>query len=206
MRRPFLLHGDPETNRYWDPVRTSYVTWIQPGYFTLARGAEVALTHVGVGICVCARDPHAGVGGLAHFILPSSDGTEAHWDGTAVSAMMRYGNVTMEYLVTAVCKAGGERHRIELMVFGGARMVAHLHEVAERHIAFIRAYSKAENMRIVEQDIGDDYAREVAVYPGVGTVQVSALTQTAAQAILANEESHLSALQSVSPTGDVTLF
>jgi chemotaxis receptor (MCP) glutamine deamidase CheD len=78
--------------------------------------------------------------------------------------------------------------------------------VAERHIAFIRAYAEAEKMQIVEQDLGDDYAREVAVYPGVGTVQVSVLADSAAQAILADEETHLTALESTAPTGEVILF
>jgi chemotaxis protein CheD len=206
MTRPFLLHGDPASNRYWDPVRMINVTRVEPGYFALARGAEVIQTRVGVGICVCARDPHVGIGGLAHFMLPSSERLEIRWDGTAVSALMRYGNVAMEYLVTAVCKAGGDRNRIELMVFGGARLAARLHEVAERHIAFIRAYAEAEKMQIVEQDLGDDYAREVAVYPGVGTVQVSVLADSAAQAILADEETHLTALESTAPTGEVILF
>ena len=203
---PLLMYDHNSGDRYWDPVRAAYVTRITPGRFVLARGAEAVVTRVGVGMCVCARDPGAGIGGLAHFILPAGHEIDNRWDGTAVSAMMRYGNVAMEYLVTAVCKAGGERHRIELMIFGGARLAGHLDGVADRHIEFIHAYAETEKMPIVNQDIGDDYAREVAVYPGVGTAQVSTLTHTAAEAILANEVNHMNAIESASRSGEVILF
>ena len=206
IKPPLLMYDHDSGERHWDPVRAAYVTRIAPGRFVLARGAEAVVTRVGVGMCVCARDPDAGIGGLAHFILPAGCDTDNQWDGTAVSAMMRYGNVAMEYLVTAVCKAGGERHRIELMIFGGARLGGHPHEVADRHIRFIQTYAEAEKMAIVNQDIGDDYAREVAVYPGVGTAQVSTLTHTAAEAILADEIDHMNAIESASRSGEVILF
>lgn len=206
MKRPLLLHDDKVKSRYWDPALTSYVTRVQPGFYTVARGTEAVMASVGAGMCVCVRDPYLGIGGLAQFLLPLENETPSTWDGTAVSAMMRFGNVAMEYLITAVCKAGGERHRLELMAFGGARLAVHMHALAECHVSFIRAYAEAEQLPVVEEDVGDNYAREVAYYPGMGTAQVRTLTHSAAQTIIEREVAYLVDLTAVPTVDDVILF
>lgn len=206
MKRPLLLHNDRAKSRYWDPALTSYVTRVQPGFYTVARGSEAVMSSVGAGMCVCVRDPYLGIGGLAHFLLPLEKETPSTWDGTAVSAMMRFGNVAMEYLITAVCKAGGQRQRLELMAFGGARLATHMHALAECHVSFIRAYAEAEQLPVVEQDVGENYAREVAYCPGMGTARVRALTHLAAQTIIEREAAYLGDLAAVAIVDDVILF
>ena len=206
MKRAFLLHDESAVSRFWDPVLGSYVTRVQPGFYTLAQGTEVVMTTVGAGICACVRDPELRIGGLAHFLLPTEDGASEAWNGTAVSTIMRFGNVAMEYLITAVCKMGGRRDRLELMVFGGANLATHMSDVAERHVAFIQAYAETEELPVIEQDTGNSYAREVAYYPGMGTVRVRALTRPAAQDIIEREQIYLCALAKVPSSDDVTLF
>ena len=206
MKRPLLLRNDRATSRYWDPALTSYVTRVQPGFYTVARGTEAVMASVGAGMCVCARDPYLGIGGLAQFLLPLDKEMPSTWDGTAESAMMRFGNVAMEYLITAVCKAGGQRHRLELMAFGGARLAVHMHALAECHVNFIRAYAEAERMPVVEEDVGDNYAREVAYYPGKGTAQVHTLTHSATQTIIEREAAYLVDVTAVPTVDDIVLF
>lgn len=206
MKRPLLLLDDKTISRYWDPALTRYVTRVQPGFYTIARGADAIVTRVGAGMCACVRDPELGIGGLAHFVLPPDEGASIRWNDSAVSTMMRVGNVVMEYLITGICKAGGQRNRLELMAFGGARLEAHLHALAERHVRFINAYSEAEQLPVVEQDLGKTQAREISYYPGMGQAQVRTLTPVAAQSIMEQESAYLDDLMAVPVTGDVTLF
>ena len=65
---------------------------------------EVVVTLLGSCVAACARDTVTGVGGLNHFLLPSSD---AHDLAQGGDEAMRFGDFAMETLLNSIYRKGG---------------------------------------------------------------------------------------------------
>jgi chemotaxis protein CheD len=122
--RPEVVFGD----------RKVHVT---QGEFHVMDCPETMLTTI-LGSCVaaCMRDAVAGVGGMNHFLLPGADGAQG----------LRYGVQSMELLVNALLRRGARRERIEVKLFGGARMMRGLTDVGSQNAAFATAFVRDEGL------------------------------------------------------------
>jgi chemotaxis protein CheD len=142
---------------------------IGPGdHYVTQRKDLIIVTVLGSCVAACIRDPVAGVGGMNHFMLPESDtGT---WGGA--SANMRYGNYAMEALINDILLQGGQRRRLEIKVFGGARMIASGAAIGHQNAAFVESYLNAEGMAIAAQHLRGMHARRVEYQPANGCVQM----------------------------------
>jgi chemotaxis protein CheD len=142
---------------------------IGPGEHYVTRKREVTIVTV-LGSCVaaCVRDPIAGVGGMNHFMLPESK--TGRWG--AASANMRYGNFAMETLINDIMRQGGSRSRLEIKVFGGARMMAHGAMIGHQNADFVEAYLKAENMHISARHLRGHHARRIEYHLVDGRVRL----------------------------------
>ena len=78
------------------------------------------VTTLGLGSCVgiAIRDPIAGIGGLAHIMLPDSTQIKEN------SNIAKFADTGIEELVRCIVKAGGVRSRLEAKIAGGAQMFA----------------------------------------------------------------------------------
>ena len=131
---------------------------IGPGEHYVTRHAhEMIVTVLGSCVAACIRDPAAGVGGMNHFMLPSS--VTGVWAG--VTAAMRYGNFAMEQLINDILRDGGMRNRLEIKLFGGASMLANGATIGRQNADFVEAYLKAENMRVCASHLRGKHARRV---------------------------------------------
>jgi chemotaxis protein CheD len=175
---------------------------VGPGeYFVTHKNNEMIITVLGSCVAACIRDPVAGVGGMNHFMLPESQ--TGNWGGA--SANMRYGNFAMEQLVNDILRRGGQRSRLEIKVFGGARMIANGAAVGPQNADFVEAYLKAENMPIAAQHLRGRHARRIEYDPLKGGVRLLELGIDDAQ-VNAAECRFLDVIRKPRDTGSVELF
>ncbi len=160
---------------------------VPPGGHRLADADHVLVARVGAALCVCARDPTSGIGGISHFLLPAEKGTRDAWSGTVAARAMRLGNLAVEHLLTDMHKRGCARDRIEVMVFGGALLHDAMHSVAREGADVIRRYLAIEDLQMVREELGGEYARQVVYVPATGCSRVTVAGMSHSREILAWE-------------------
>jgi chemotaxis protein CheD len=175
---------------------------IGPGehYVTEAKNERI-VTVLGSCVAACIRDPVAGVGGMNHFMLPESE--TGQWSGA--SATMRYGNFAMEQLINDIMCHGGRRSRLEIKVFGGARMLANGAAIGHQNADFVESYLKAEGMPITARHLRGDHARRIEYEPLGGRVRMLELSMNPSQVVQA-EASLFQTLRLPDASGTVELF
>jgi chemotaxis protein CheD len=110
------------------------------------------------------RDPVAGVGGMNHFMLPESP--DGKWGSARFSR--RYGNFAMEELINDIAHYGGQRARLEIKVFGGARVGPDTSAIGERNARYIEDYMRAERMAPLASHLRGVRPRRIAYLPVSG--------------------------------------
>lgn len=200
---PPCLPGYEKINRYWDPTLGVFAAKILPGEFYVSTRGEVVVTVLGSCISACVRDRNLGIGGMNHFMLPSSK----EQDNT-FGASTRYGNWAMEYLINEILKAGGKRSQLEIKVFGGGKVLESMNaiDVGQRNIDFIMQYIRDEGIKLVAQDVGDIYPRKVLFFTDTGSAKVKKLITTRNDVIVERESSYQKQLVTKPVDGDIELF
>ena len=162
------------------------------------------VTVLGSCVSACIRDRVSGIGGMNHFMLPDGGGD----NDSPVSASMRYGTYAMEVLINDVLKAGARRENLEAKVFGGGNVLRGFIaiNVGERNAQFVRNFLKAENIRIVAEDLNDIFPRKVYFFPRTGKVLVKKLKQMNNNTLVNREQDYASRLQKTPVSGEIDLF
>ena len=78
--------------------------------------------------------------------------------------------------------------------------------VGERNAEFGRRYLKAENIRVVAEDLNDIYPRKVYFFPRTGKVLVKKLKQMHNNTLVDREKAYASKLVTKPVGGEVDLF
>jgi len=152
-----------------------YPIKIGPGeHHVTRRRQDMILTVLGSCVSACIRDPVARVGGMNHYMLPSSE--DGLWDGGARS--MRFGSVAMEQLVNDVVAMGGQRERLEVKLVGGARMFDFDVDVGDRNCLFGLDFIRQAGLSLVSTDLRGTEARQVHYMPCEGRLWVKSLSRT----------------------------
>ncbi len=198
------LRGFESIKRYWDKSSEVVVAKILPGEFYVTREGEMITTVLGSCISACIRDPASGVGGMNHFMLPVSKDTDI--GSMAFGTATRYGNYAMEHLINEILKNGGQRHNLEVKLFGGGRVLAHMTDVGKRNIEFALNYLEAEGLPLVGEDMGDRFPRKVQYYPDTGKVRMKKLRSMHNRTVSEREESYMQTIEQKPVAGDIELF
>jgi chemotaxis protein CheD len=199
----FPLEEHFATNIYYDRTFDCDAAKILPGEYYYTCKDMLIVTVLGSCVSACIRDRVTGIGGMNHFMLP--DGGDA---GSPVSASMRYGTYAMEILINDLLKAGARRENLEAKVFGGGNVLRGFTaiNVGERNAAFVRAYLRAENIRMVAEDLNDIHPRKVYFFPRTGRVLVKKLRQLNNNTLVNREQDYADRLRTVPVSGSVELF
>ncbi|HEX7648882.1 MAG TPA: chemoreceptor glutamine deamidase CheD [Noviherbaspirillum sp.] len=192
------------TNVYYDRTFDTDAAKILPGEYYFTCKDMLIVTVLGSCVSACIRDRVSGIGGMNHFMLPDGGGDA----DSPVSASMRYGTYAMEVLINDLLKAGARRENLEAKVFGGGNVLRGFIaiNVGERNAQFVRDYLRAENIRIVAEDLNDIYPRKVYFFPRTGKVLVKKLKQLNNNTLVNREQDYASRLQTTPVAGDVELF
>jgi chemotaxis protein CheD len=149
------------------------------GEYAVSDDPEVMLgTILGSCVAACARDPVAGVGGMNHFLLPGDK------DGAAPDGgphALRYGVQSMELLLNALYRMGARRERLEVKLFGGARVIDGLSDIGQQNAAFAERFLQAEGIALSGGSLRGDQARRIQFWPVSGRVRQMALVEPGRQ-------------------------
>jgi chemotaxis protein CheD len=133
-------------------------------------------TILGSCVAACVRDPLAGVGGMNHFLLPGDK--EA---STSDPHALRYGVQSMELLLNAVYRMGARRERLEVKLFGGARVIDGLSDVGQQNASFAERFLQAEGITLRGGSLRGEQARRIQFWPVSGRVRQMALVDPGRQ-------------------------
>jgi chemotaxis protein CheD len=152
----------PETN---DQVATVY---LHPGQIFTTVETVLVTTVLGSCVAVCLFDPVASVGGMNHFLLPTTPvrGTND----------LRYGNTAMERLITTMQGKGAIVDRIIAKVFGGACVIPGFSGAREaigtKNVAAAREALTRHGIAIRGEQTGGRRGRKLLFHTGHGAAYV----------------------------------
>lgn len=175
---------------------------VRIGSVEISNNPTVFDTVLGSCISACLYDPVSKVGGMNHFMLPTS--ADLH---NPVST--RYGVNAMELLINKLMKNGAKRDRLVAKIFGGAH-VLNIREssrgVPQLNMDFIKQFLTTEHIRIISQDIGGYQPRRILFTNHDGNVYMRMLGSSEAVSTAKEEQSYLSELTQKPADGKSTLF
>ena len=205
---PKAIRGFSDINRYWDRQRDCYAAKILPGEYYVTTNDELIVTVLGSCVSACIRDPLMRIGGMNHFMLPSSGTFPGNTRASTDSDANRYGNFAMEKLINDILKSGGRREHLEIKLFGGGKVIQHMTEadIGNRNISFVREYLKMEGLKVVAEDLGDIYPRKVVYFPMTGRVQIKKLRNIHNDTIVTRETGYRQKIEQQPVAGDIELF
>lgn len=123
---------------------------------------------------VCVWDPLSGVGGAAHYLLPS-------WDGRGM-ASPRYGTVAIQKLLEQLIEAGAKRGQLQAKVFGGGCLFdsmrgsqARKDSLGERNVDTAIALLAKAHIPVVSAEVGKDRGQRIVFHTATGESHVAAL-------------------------------
>ncbi|MCW2247004.1 chemotaxis protein CheD [Azospirillum fermentarium] len=157
-------HPRPSGTGYFDPDFKANAIPITLGEWRVCRRPDEMVTTV-LGSCVaaCVHDPVARVGGMNHFLLP---GAPAGAEGA--HSPCRYGAAAMDTLLDAVTAAGAVRDRLEVKLFGGARVIEAGQDIGADNVAFALDYVARAGLTLTGRDLGGTLGRRLMFFPATG--------------------------------------
>jgi len=173
---------------------------IGPGEYYITQRDMMIVTVLGSCVSACMRDPVAKVGGMNHFMLPSSDA-----EGP-LSSSARYGAYAMEVLINKLFALGAKRERLEAKVFGAARVLPGMSDIGERNAAFAMDYLKRESIRVVAEDLGSEEPCKIYFFAQTGRVLLKRLKSLRNDTIVKREKDYAERLGQISGGGSADLF
>ncbi len=191
-------------NKYFDPYQKVWATKIMPGEFHVSAGDELIVTTLGSCISACIRDIKIGIGGMNHFMLPTSN--KGEWAGK--NASTRFGNFAMEYLINEILKNGGLKENMQASILGGGIMfkTESVNAVGKKNIDFAKEYLATEKIPIIYEDVGGEVSRKVYFTPKNGKIIVKKLTTLHNDTIIKREKILSKDISQKPTTGGVEIF
>lgn len=202
---PRALPGFEKITRYWDEVHGMYAAKLLPGEFYVTAERETIVTVLGSCVSACVRDPVFGIGGMNHFMLPTSQGTGS-WEASGVGASTRYGSHAMERLINEILKHGGSRKNLEMKLTGGGRILAQMTDIGRKNISFVEDYARTECLKVLSRDLGDIHPRKVYYTPATGRMLVKKLRSLHNNTVVEREARYLHEIEAAPMQGEVELF
>jgi chemotaxis protein CheD len=131
---------------------------------------EMLETVLGSCVAACIRDPQAGIAGINHFMLPTTDEPRSN----DLMTMLRYGNHAMDLLIEGLLLRGAKRERLEVKVFGGANVMPGP-VVGEANAVWVLRYLEDRKLRIAAQHLKGRLPRALHYFPATGLVLMQQL-------------------------------
>lgn len=123
-------------------------------------------TVLGSCIGIALYDRIAGIGGMAHIILPCSDGGNG--------ARGKFADTAVDQLVEDVLRQGGQRNRLESKIAGGASMFGPKVDdsLGDRNAHAVRQRLAHHSIALLAEDVGGTSGRRMVLSPSAGRVEV----------------------------------
>ncbi|HMM76004.1 MAG TPA: chemoreceptor glutamine deamidase CheD [Gammaproteobacteria bacterium] len=203
---PRVLPGFEHIGRYYDPTRQMMTAKILPGELYVTTQDEAIVTVLGSCVSACIWDRAAGIGGMNHFMLPTTGEQSRVADFAHASEAARYGSFAMEALINAILKFGGRRAALQIKIVGGGRVLRGSTDVGARNIEFVREFIRNEGLNVLGEHVGGVLPRKVWFHPLSGRALVKELKSTATTTVANREQQYASQIGQDAKGGDIELF
>jgi chemotaxis protein CheD len=138
-------------------------TMVRMGELAASAGSADVLVSLGLGSCIglALVDRRTGVAGLAHVVLPASEGHSAGQN------RMKFADFAVPELINRVVRLGGRKLKLEAVLVGGASMFAVTSgtlEVGQRNEAAVRDRLKEQRIPVIAAETGGNRGRTIRVH------------------------------------------
>ena len=145
-------------------------TMVRMGELVATASAGDVLVSLGLGSCIglALLDRRMGVAGLAHVVLPVSEGHSAE-------NRFKFADHAVPALIDRVIALGGRKARLEAVLVGGASMFAVSSaslDVGQRNEAAVRELLAAKRIPVIATATGGKKGRTIRVNPATAGVTV----------------------------------
>ena len=202
--RPRTAPEFEHISHFWDAKHGTWSAKILPGEYYVSDNDEIITTVLGSCVAACIYDPERRVGGMNHFMLPEQNQIAESKD--TFSAVARYGVFAMEHLVNQFLRGGTRKQKLELKLFGGAKMLGPRSDIGRQNIEFVQQYARAEQLNVLSQDLGGTHGRKFNFFANSGRVLVKRLQGTQDKEVADRERSYKRRVTQTRSTGEVELF
>ncbi|MEM1957100.1 MAG: chemotaxis protein CheD [Archaeoglobaceae archaeon] len=126
------------------------------------------LKTIGLGSCVAIAiyETKLKVAGLAHAMLPKSNGLKS----------AKFVDSAIEIMLDSILSMGGKKRNMVAKIAGGAQIFKHLTldnlRIGDRNVEAVRTELKNRGIRIISEDVGGTLGRTVYLYTSDGRVLV----------------------------------
>lgn len=189
---------------YFDRTFQCQALKLLPGQYEVGSGKDLLVTVLGSCVSACLYDSAAGIGGMNHFMLPTSEVSIGPGDGLPA----RLGIHAMELLINALVHHGARRGALRAKLFGGGAVLQGLTatNVGERNAEFALSYLRTEGIPVVAQDLLDIHPRKIYFFPGTARVLVRKIRQVDNESVRTSERAYAESLRNAPTAGEVELF
>ena len=112
----------------------------------------------------------------------------------------------MESLINGILKAGGQKHRLEVKVFGGGNVINNSARIGSKNAKFIRDFLRKEGFRITSEDLEGDHPRRLHYFPDTGKVMMRLLKRKEDMVVVEEEARYTKQITTKPVEGDIELF
>ncbi len=143
------------------------------GEVKVSRDASAILTCLGLGSCVgiSTYDPVTRVAGMAHIVLPVSNGSGAE-------RAPKFADVGVPHLLEEMRKQGAMTSRLIVKIAGGAQMsrapgLNDAFKIGDKNIQAVQEALERAGVPLAAADTGGNQGRTLRIYLDTGTTVVS---------------------------------
>ncbi len=134
------------------------------GEIKCARAPDVMLIAPGLGsgIAVCAYDPQARIGAVAHIVLPESQ------SGDSVAG--KFADTAIPSLLQKIVEFGADPERVRIALAGGAELFGFRGlgtrlEIGARNAVAVKLALERANLPVIAADLGGTEGRTIHLTP-----------------------------------------
>jgi chemotaxis protein CheD len=146
------------------------------GEIQVSSDPEVVLSCLGLGSCVglCLYDPITRTAGVAHIVLPKSNG-----DMSATS-IGKFADTAVPYLLKEMAKQGALKSRLIAKMVGGAQLMKGQDGISSlgigpRNIEMTKQVLAMEGVKVAASDVGGNCGRSLKFEVSTGTLTVKGI-------------------------------
>ncbi|MBO7136015.1 MAG: chemotaxis protein CheD [Spirochaetaceae bacterium] len=165
-------------NSHFDSHFNKQIITILPGEFYSTTEPVLISTVLGSCISIAFYDPEIKLGGLNHFMLPTTNRTQE----ISVEEQGRYGDFAMELLLNDMFKKGAKKENLKAKVFGGGNVLDdggfHKNRTGLNNISFALDYLQTENIPIIANDTGGIFPRKIFYDPQTSKIYLKRIQRS----------------------------
>ncbi len=195
-------------NRHFDTHFQKDIITLHPGeYYSSFEDVYIA-TVLGSCISIALYDPSIRLGGINHFMLPSS-----RRESISEADEGRFGDYAVELLINDLMKKGAKRANLKSKVFGGGNVLddggTHTNMTGINNINFAINFLETEHIPIMANDTGGIFPRKIYFHPQTAKVYLKRIKRSGmtVEEIKQRETDYLETLKKTQAgAGDITWF